>query len=407
MESRETAKRVTGHLKLVQRREGPVWCVKTRVPGRRPVQTTRRLAPAHLRGGKPPRGHLTRKQAEDALSDILTTERHKVGQGAYDYQPSGATFGDIAAGFLHHLRHVKGREESTLHDYRGSINGYLRRWKDRPAGSIRPEEIEELRDELLAKGRAPRTVCRHLTVAHGVFKYGMRKHGLERNPASADLVDRPTVVYTGEFATLTVGEELPALVRAAYNYRDAVLYLTAAMSGLRKGELLALRWRDMDFAGQRIHSRRSWSARIKREKSRKGNKVVSVPMVDELIPWLDRLSQRKHFTGPDDLVFCDDVGEHLNVKSLADRFHTALRRAGVRRVRFHDLRHLFGSTAVKEFQLSDVQAMMGHSHISTTMRYVHHRPGADDAAKLSRAFKSGALGAAFDREQEGKSRVPS
>ena len=47
----------------------------------------------------------------------------------------------------------------------------------------------------------------------------------------------------------------------------------------------------------------------------------------------------------------------------------------------------FGSTAVKAFELSGVQAMMGHAHITTTMRYVHHRPGADDAAKLSEAFR--------------------
>ena len=109
--------RVTGHLKLIERREGPVWYAKTRVPGRTPEQTTRRLAPAHLTGGKPPAGRLTRKQAADALSDLLAEERRKVGDGAYDHQLEGATFADAAAGFLHHLEHVKGREFSTLRDY--------------------------------------------------------------------------------------------------------------------------------------------------------------------------------------------------------------------------------------------------------------------------------------------------
>jgi hypothetical protein len=104
------AQRVTGHLKLIQRREGPVWHVKTRVPGRTPEQTTRRLAPAHTGGGKPRAGHLTRRQAEDALADILTAERRHVRQGAYDHQPDGATFAEAAAGFLRHVEHVKGRE---------------------------------------------------------------------------------------------------------------------------------------------------------------------------------------------------------------------------------------------------------------------------------------------------------
>lgn len=52
-------------------------------------------------------------------------------------------------------------------------------------------------------------------------------------------------------------------------------------------------------------------------------------------------------------------------------------------MRFRDLRHCFGSIAVRAFALSDVQAMLRHAHVATTMRYVHHRPGADDAAKLS------------------------
>ena len=124
MSTREaSAKRVTGHLKLIERREGPVWYAKTRVPGRTPEQTTKRLAPAHLTGGKPPAGHLTRRQAEDRLADLLTEERRKVGQRAYDHLP--ATFGDASAGFLRHIEHVRGRERSTLHDYRSSIRNYL------------------------------------------------------------------------------------------------------------------------------------------------------------------------------------------------------------------------------------------------------------------------------------------
>src|SRR4051794_14850913 len=113
--------RPTGHLKLIERRDGPVWYVKTRVPGRTPEQTTRRLAPAHLSGGKPPAGRLTRRQAQDALADVLTAERRNLALGAYDHQPDGATFADAAAGFLRHVEHVKGREFSTVRDYRLSI----------------------------------------------------------------------------------------------------------------------------------------------------------------------------------------------------------------------------------------------------------------------------------------------
>jgi len=75
-----------------------------------------------------------------------------------------------------------------------------------------------------------------------------------------------------------------------------------------------------------------------------------------------------------------------------------LERAELRRVRFHDLRHCFGTVAVRAFPLSDVQAMFGHAHVTTTMRYVHHRPGADDAAKLSAAFAGEAVPRAVPRD---------
>jgi integrase len=391
MDTRNRSARVTGHLTLKERKSGPVWYAKTRVPGRLPEQTERRLAPAHLGGGKPPAGHLTRRQADDRLADLLADERRNVGQGAYDHV--AATFADAAAGYLHYLEHVRGREGSTLRDYRGSVDAYLNpRWGDLPVTAIAPADVERLRDELLAAGElSARTVVRHLTVAHGVFKYAMRRHGLARNPASADLVDRPSVTYSGEFVTLEP-EQLAALVRAAETEQDAVLYLTAAQTGLRQGELRALRWSDVDFAGDRIHVRRSArsgaAGTIKVPKSRK---VRSVPMTPQVATALARLGTRELFAGDDELVFPNAVGAVENDALIRRRYRRALKAAGLPAVRFHDLRHAFGSTAVKAFPLSDVQAMLGHAHVATTMRYVHHRPGADDAARLAAAFAGEAV----------------
>jgi len=404
------AGRVTGHLLRRRLREGTVWYAKTRVPGRTPEQTTRRLAPAHVAGGRPPAGALTERQAKDALADLLAAERRRVGEGAYDHQADGATFADAAAGFLRHVEHVKGREVATVRDYRLSIARYLLpRWGDRPVASITPRDVAKLRDDLLSTSRgrtrkgdpaaalSPRTVVRHLTVAHGVFRHAVREHGLARNPASAELVDRPTVRYTGGFDTFDA-DELAALARHAADEQDACLYLTAAMTGLRLGELLALRWRDVDFAGQRVHVRRSWSRAAGAEKAPKSGKVRSVPLVVELVGPLDGLSRRERFTADDELVFCSTVGGHLDHYRLTRRYHDALDAAGLRRVRFHDLRHCFGSVAVRAFPLSDVQAMLGHAHVTTTMRYVHHRPGADDAARLSGAFAGESVSPLLSRD---------
>jgi integrase len=160
---------------------------------------------------------------------------------------------------------------------------------------------------------------------------------------------RPQTRYSGEFQTFD-RDEIASLTRHARDEQDATLYLAAAYTALRQGELLALRWRDLDFAAVR----RAWSQAAKTEKSPKSGKVRSVPLVTELIAPLDGLSRREHFTGDDDLVFSNETGGHLDAWALRRRYAATLKRAGLRRITFHSLRHAFGSTAVRAFPLSDV-----------------------------------------------------
>lgn len=202
---------------------------------------------------------------------------------------------------------------------------------------------------------------------------------VKTNPASAESVDRPPVRYSGEFQTLSPDE-----VRLAASHMEIpterALILAAAFSGLRLGELQALRWRDVDFALQRLHVRRSLAGGV--EKPPKSGRVRSSVLVDDVARVLDELSRRPWFTAPDDLVFCDAKGDYLSDGMLRRRFYAALDAAELPRVRLHDLRHAFGTLAVQAFPLTDVQGYLGHAHISTTMRYVHHSPAAEHAARL-------------------------
>jgi integrase len=222
-------------------------------------------------------------------------------------------------------------------------------------------------------------------VLNAIFKRAARVWGLQVNPASGDLVDRPPVRYSGEFRTLTPDEV--RLVASRMQIREeGALVITAAFTGLRLGELLALRWNDVAFDLRRVHVRRSL-AHAGVEKAPKSGKVRSSVMVDEVIAALDELSRRQWFTGPDDLVFCSELGEHLSDGGLRRRFYTALDASGLPRVRLHDLRHGFGTIAVQAFPITDVQGYLGHAHISTTMRYVHHTPGDGDAARLQAVLR--------------------
>jgi integrase len=79
----------------------------------------------------------------------------------------------------------------------------------------------------------------------------------------------------------------------------------------------------------------------------------------------------------------------LNDDRLRRRYGAALKLAGLRRLRFHDLRHTFGSLAITRADIDEVQAWMGHADIQTTMRYLHYRDRGQAAERLADAFRVG------------------
>ena len=140
----------------------------------------------------------------------------------------------------------------------------------------------------------------------------------------------------------------------------------------------------MDFVSGLIHVRRNDTDR--QLKIPKGKKVGSVPMVPDVADALAQLKDREHFTGDEDLVFVNTVGEYVDNWSLRKRYYDALEAAGLRRIAFHSLRHAFGSMAIRKLDPYTVQTYMRHAHYSTTQRYLHHKPRPEHARLLQEAF---------------------
>ena len=113
--------------------------------------------------------------------------------------------------------------------------------------------------------------------------------------------------------------EIRLLARAAESEQDAAIFTVAAFTGLRLGELLALRWSDVDFAKRLVHVRRAFTHR--QLGPPKSGRVRSVPLIDEWPRALDELSRREHFIDPDDLVFPSTVGTPLDDSGLRRRFY--------------------------------------------------------------------------------------
>jgi integrase len=159
------------------------------------------------------------------------------------------------------------------------------------------------------------------------------------------------------------------------------------MTGLRQGELLGLRWRDIDWPAARIRVRQSYvRGEFGAPKSRRSSR--SVPLADRVAGELERHFQRSEFQADDDLVFCHpETGRPLDRSRLTKRFKATAKRAGIRPVRFHDLRHTFGTRmAAAGVALRTLQEWMGHRDFKTTLIYADYQPSAEEAALVNRAF---------------------
>ncbi len=237
---------------------------------------------------------------------------------------TGATFADAAAEFLRYCEHDRGCKPSTLRDYRSNLEAHLL-----PAfGSIRLEEItppaiDRWRGSLT--GLSSRTKNKLLVVMHGVMRRAQHVWGLPANPVAA--VEKHRQRSSGDIDVFSP-EEVMALVRAAGSEQDAAIFLTAAFTGLRRGELLALRWRDVDFAGSVIRVRASYAGG--ELTTPKSGKVRSVPMAPDVAEALAALGSASSSIGDDDLVFVGERGGYLDGSALRRRYAAALARAGLR-----------------------------------------------------------------------------
>jgi len=299
---------------------------------------------------------------------------------------TGATFADAVAEYMRWLRDDRQRKPSTLRDYESIIRAHLLpAFGEQRLEDLATDQIEAWSGRLAAGGIGNRTRLKILTVLHGVMGRAKRVWRLPRNPVSD--VEKPTQRRTTEIAVFSP-EEIHALVRNAASEQDAAIYLTAAFTGLRRGELVALRWRNVDFPRRHIRVTASYTERAL--STPKSGRARSVPIAPPVAEALARLNQGVEHATDDDLVFPGAAGCYLDASALYRRYKASLKRAGLRSLRFHDLRHTFGTQVIGNPDVSILQLKewMGHADIATTMKYLHFAPRAGDADLIAEAFAS-------------------
>ena len=304
---------------------------------------------------------------------------------------SDVTVADAGDRLVSHLEAL-GRKPSTLSTYRSLLTVHLKpRLGGDPIARVTIDQVEQLIAAMRADGKSPKLIRNALTLLYQVFEFGQRKGWCQSNPVKS--VDRPQLEESTDIHFLEI-EEVEALLRAVpeddpLGPTDRVLYLTAAMTGLRQGELLALRWRDVDWAAGRVRVRQNYvRGHWGTPKSRRGSR--SVPLADRVAGELERHFQRSPFQGDDDLVFphphTGNGPRPLRPRSGATRRRSARRRSA-RSASTISATPSGRRMAASGVPLRTLQEWMGHRDFKTTLIYADYSPSAHEGEMVEAAFR--------------------
>jgi len=375
------------------------------------------------RPGRVKPGYFDEARAYVRMAELIAEhERTLSGESDKTPAPLPVLIEDLADAYLDYLSRGGRAKPSTLRDHRAALAtpGECKRGSDqrsarimrqfggRKATSITTAEFAAFLDSLVVEGLAPRTVNKYREILHAMYEFGNRPgtFSLTNNPVSATEKQRTDGPSRADTFSLNEVETIASAARQGLHHnrpegnygpavleewqrlndQDAAIFLFAAFTGLRRGEILALRWRNVDLASHLLVVDSAVSAgEISTTKSRR---FRTLPLTEAACRQLEIMASRQRWCGRDDFVFCGSTGDFMDGTMLSKRFRRAQEAANVRVRRFHDLRHTFGTTAVLRFDLPKVKEWMGHANLTTTQRYLHSRPRSDDAKNLAEAFES-------------------
>jgi integrase len=303
----------------------------------------------------------TKKDAEKILAERLT----EINKGSYIEIPK-LTFKEYKKIWLKGYAEMN-LKPSTLALYNIILDKHLiPQWGDYQLQGIKTAQIQIYASERLKKVGS-KTVRNEITLLKQMFKHAHQWGYVKTN--QAEHATRPRI-EKNEIEILEPGEIEKMIGHSTDAYRIA--FKTAVMTGMRAGELWGLQWGDIDGNAGQIYVRRSlWGGNFQTPKSKSSIRKIDIPqsLIFELKKWKLACPINKY-----DLVFPNTDGE-LTVHNTAikSHFNPALRRAGLRHVSFHSLRHSNASMRIQAGQnIKYLSTQLGHSSINITMdRYGH------------------------------------
>lgn len=338
------------------------------------------------------RDGFTRSQAERELRRLMDAD-----EVVRSKDRAAPTFAELGATLEARLQSL-GRKRSTIETVESHIRIHIAPW----FGDLGVDQVDEAKVEAFVAalgrtGRSSKTVRNVMGTLHSLFELARRRKIVRANPCQ--LVELPKADTSDAAMRFLDQADLEALLRTAPRANasaaqqvwwrlERVMYLTAAMTGMRQGELLALRWADIDWPAQKVRVHANYvRGEFGSPKSRRS--VRAIPLGRRVVAELDALHRDSPWNADGDLVFANpQSGRPMDRSKVLKRFKAACKRAAVKQVRFHDLRHTFGTriAASGEVPMRTLQEWMGHRDFKTTQIYADYQPGAREAEMVDAAF---------------------
>ncbi len=280
-------------------------------------------------------------------------------------QPS-VTFNGFADKFLEQYVRVRNKPSG----YRNAESALRVHWvpwfEGKELRDIRAVEIEEYIAEMIKNGLKPKSVNNYLAVLSKLFNKAIDWELLEKSPMKKGMKLK-TSLKQPEFWE---EEQVRVFLQMAETSRPDLypFFLTACLTGMRLGELCGLQWGDVDFVTGKFYVRNNYvRGHLGTPKSGRPREIPIHPMLAKV------LKAHRHLKS--DFVFAREDGSPLEVNDFRKPFFWLIKKAGLKRITFHQVRHSFASNLVmKGTPLKVVQELLGHGTIQMTEIYAHLGP---------------------------------
>jgi integrase len=304
----------------------------------------------------------SRSAAERTLRDIL----NRVEDGTYR-ELERIRFEDLCSRWMREYAGIR-LKRSTLRSYGSILQNLQTSFKTRILTDITAADIDQYLSKRVSQDNASlKTAANEITLLHQLLETAIRWNCLRVNPCRSIKRLRPPIRPMDFLTSIEVGKLL-----AHVEARFRPLFLTAVLTGMRRGELLALFWSDFDWERNVVHVQRTLdNGSCVTPKSKAS--IRDVLLTPGLRRALDAFRNSTK-TVDSQLVFAGAKGGFLKANWLIRKhFVPALEKAGLRRIRFHDLRHTYAALAIRQgAHPKFIQSQLGHASIQTTLdRYGH------------------------------------